>query len=51
VLHKLQVFVELLHDGVCGAEFVKQSQTPPKFTTALVIFTAMVIFLFSKNMR
>jgi hypothetical protein len=30
VLHKLQFFMELLHGGVCGAEFVKQSQTPPK---------------------
>jgi hypothetical protein len=30
VLHKLQFFVELLHGGVYGAEFVKQSQTPPK---------------------
>jgi len=30
VLHKLQFFVELLHGGVCGAEFVEQSQTPPK---------------------
>jgi len=29
VLHKLQFFVELLHGGVCGAEFVEQSQTPP----------------------
>ena len=31
VLHKLQFFVELLHGGVCGAEFVKQSQTAPDF--------------------
>jgi len=30
VLHKLQFFVELLHGGVYGAEFVEQSQTPPK---------------------
>jgi len=30
VLHKLQFFVKLLHGGVCGAEFVEQSQTPPK---------------------
>ena len=29
VLHKLQFFVELLHGGVYGAEFVEQSQTPP----------------------
>jgi hypothetical protein len=28
MLHKLQVFVELLHGEVYGAEFVKQSQTP-----------------------
>ena len=26
VLHKLQFFVDLLHDGVCEAEFVEQSQ-------------------------
>ena len=31
VLYKLQFFVELLHSGVCGAEFVEQSQTPPKY--------------------
>jgi len=31
VLHKLQFFVELLYGRVCGAEFTKQSQTPPKF--------------------
>jgi hypothetical protein len=31
VLHKLQFFVELLYSGVCGAEFVEQSQTPPKY--------------------
>jgi hypothetical protein len=30
VLHELQFFVKLLHDGVYGAEFVEQSQTPPK---------------------
>ena len=30
ILHKLQFFVKLLHGGVCGAEFVEQSQTPPK---------------------
>jgi len=29
VLHKLQFFMELLYGGVCGAEFVKQFQTPP----------------------
>jgi len=29
VLLKLQFFVELLHGGVCGAEFIEQSQTPP----------------------
>ena len=29
VLHKLQFFMELLHGGVCEAEFVEQSQTPP----------------------
>ena len=28
ILHKLQFFVELLRDGICGAEFVEQSQTP-----------------------
>jgi len=27
VFHKLQFFVELLHGGVCGGEFVEQSQT------------------------
>ena len=27
VLHRLQFFMELLYDGVCGAEFVEQSQT------------------------
>ena len=27
---ELQFFVELLYGGVCGAEFVEQSQTPPK---------------------
>jgi hypothetical protein len=31
VLYELQFFVELLHGGVCGAEFVEQCQTPPKF--------------------
>jgi hypothetical protein len=25
VLHELQFFVELLHGGVCGAEFMEQS--------------------------
>jgi hypothetical protein len=30
VLYELQFFVELLYGGVCGAEFVEQSQTPPK---------------------
>ena len=29
VLHELQFFVELLHSGVCEAEFVEQCQTPP----------------------
>jgi len=29
VLHELQFFMELLHSGVCGAEFVEQCQTPP----------------------
>ena len=29
VLYKLQFFVELLYGRVCGAEFVKQSQTLP----------------------
>jgi len=29
VLNELQFFVELLHDGVYGAEFVEESQTPP----------------------
>jgi len=29
VLHELQFFVELLHSGVYGAEFVEQCQTPP----------------------
>ena len=29
VLHKLQVFVELLHGEVYGAEFAEQFQTPP----------------------
>ena len=28
VIHELQFFVELLHNGVCGAEFVEQCQTP-----------------------
>ena len=28
LLYELQFFFELLHDGVYGAEFVKQSQTP-----------------------
>jgi len=31
VFHKFQFFKELLHGRVCGAEFVKQSQTPPQF--------------------
>jgi len=30
VLHELQFFMELLHSGVCGAEFLEQCQTPPK---------------------
>ena len=33
VLQKLQLFLELLHGGVCGAEFVEQYQTPPKSTS------------------
>jgi hypothetical protein len=28
VLYKLRFFVKLFHGGVCGAEFVKQCQTP-----------------------
>jgi len=28
VLHELQFFMELLHGGVWGAEFVEQCQTP-----------------------
>ena len=28
VVHKLQVFIELLHCGVYEAEFMEQSQTP-----------------------
>ena len=35
VLHKLQFFVELLYDGVCGAEFVEQSQTPSKYASSV----------------
>jgi len=31
VLHKLQFFMKLLHDGVYEAEFVEQSQTSPNF--------------------
>ena len=38
VLHKLQFFVELLHGGVCGAEFVEQSQTGPNFDLAKHVF-------------
>ena len=30
VLHELQFFLELLHNGVCRAEFVEQCQTPSK---------------------
>jgi hypothetical protein len=30
VLHELQFFVKLLPNGVYGAEFVEQSQTPSK---------------------
>jgi hypothetical protein len=30
VLHELQFFVELLHNEVCGAEFVEQCQIPSK---------------------
>jgi len=28
ILHKLQIFVELLHSGVCGGEFVEQFKHP-----------------------
>jgi hypothetical protein len=37
VLHKLQFFVELLHGGVYGAEFVEQSQTPSNTIDVMVI--------------
>jgi hypothetical protein len=34
MFHKLQVFVELLHDGVYGVKFVQPSQTPSSHDTS-----------------
>jgi len=48
VLHKLQFFVELLHGG---AEFVEQSQTPPKFVTGNYVGQKLEFFLLLSHMK
>jgi hypothetical protein len=47
-LHELQFFVELLHGGVCGAEFVEQCQTPPK-CCALAFYMRLTSALAHEN--
>ena len=46
VIHELQFFVELLYNGVCGAEFVEQCQTPLAH-----LFTIDIVYKHLKNKK
>jgi len=45
------VFLELLHSGVCGAEFVEQCQTPPKYHSKISVKESIFRVILSQFLK